>query len=218
MKYMNGFWVPDDDHMLVLDLLGPGGAHDVDLFAKVRKYTLDQPKRVFVDVGANIGRWALHFHEDYDRVFCFEPAYYNLECLKRNTEHQTNIHLREYGLGIKKHKASLTVTKPGELACTLATEDENGDVEIQRLDDQNIPDCDLLKVDVEGYETEVFKGGEELIKRCQPLICVERDGTNYKRLGKRKKESHEYLQSIGYTMMYKLTRDCIYGIPNIHQT
>ena len=162
MKYMNGFWVPDDDHMLVLDLLGPGGAHDVDLFAKVRKYTLDQPKRVFVDVGANIGRWALHFHEDYDRVFCFEPAYYNLECLKRNTEHQTNIHLREYGLGIKKHKASL--------------------------------------------------------KRCQPLICVERDGTNYKRLGKRKKESHEYLQSIGYTMMYKLTRDCIYGIPNIHHT
>ena len=122
MKYMNGFWVPDDDHMLVLDLLGPGGAHDVDLFAEVRKYTLDQPKRVFVDVGANIGRWALHFHEDYDRVFCFEPAYYNLECLKRNTEHQTNIHLREYGLGIKKHKASLTVTKPGELACTLATE------------------------------------------------------------------------------------------------
>jgi hypothetical protein len=27
MKRVNGYWIPDDDHNLVLDLLGPGGAH-----------------------------------------------------------------------------------------------------------------------------------------------------------------------------------------------
>ena len=91
MKFINGFWVPDNDHNLVLDLLGPGGSHDVQVFTEVRRYTLDQPKRVMVDVGANIGRWAKHFYTDYHQVFCYEPAYYNLECLKKNTEHETNI-------------------------------------------------------------------------------------------------------------------------------
>ena len=217
MKFINGFWVPDDDFNLVLDLLGPGGSHDVQVFTEVRKYTIDQPKRVMVDVGANIGRWAKHFYTDYDQVFCFEPAYYNLECLKKNTEHETNIFVREYGLGENNHKASLSVAVQDHLGSTMAKPDPNGDIDIQRLDDQNLPDLDLLKIDVEGFETEVLKGGQNIIKDKKPLIAIERHAFNYKMLGKEKKESHLYLQSLGYEMMFKLTRDCIYGIPNIHR-
>ena len=38
MKKINEFWVPDDDHNLVLDLLGPGGEHDKQVFVKIREY------------------------------------------------------------------------------------------------------------------------------------------------------------------------------------
>ena len=71
----------------MLDLLGPGGAHDVQVFSEVLRYTNDQPKRVMVDVGANIGRWAKYFQKEYHQIFCYEPAYYNIECLQKNTEH-----------------------------------------------------------------------------------------------------------------------------------
>ena len=216
MKRVNGFWIPDDDHNLVLDLLGPGEAHDVSVFTEVRKYIKDQPKRVMVDVGANIGRWARHFHTDYDQIFCYEPANYNFECLEKNVEHQTNIHVRNYGLGQTKHTASLSIAVQDHLGSTMAKPDPNGDIEIQKLDDQNLPNLDLLKIDVEGFETEVLKGGQNIIKDQKPLIAIERHAFNYKLLGKTKKESHLYLQELGYQMMFKLTRDCIYGIPNIH--
>tara|TARA_Y100000592_G_scaffold99831_1_gene177397 strand:- start:1965 stop:2624 length:660 start_codon:yes stop_codon:yes gene_type:complete len=217
MKFVNGYWIPDDDHNLVLDLLGPGGAHDVKVFSEILRYTNDQPKRVMVDVGANIGRWAKYFQKEYHQIFCFEPAHYNIECLKKNTEHDTNIYVRTYGLGESRHKASLSVAVKDHLGSTMAKPDPKGEIDIQRLDDQNLPDLDLLKIDVEGFETEVLRGGENIIKEKKPLIAIERHAFNYNLLGKTKKESHLYLQSLGYEMMFKLTRDCIYGIPNIHR-
>ena len=216
MKYVGSYWIPDDDHNLVLDLLGPGGAHDDQVFAEIRKHTQDQPKRTMVDIGANIGRWCKEFHKDYEMIWAFEPAPYNLECLQKNTEHQTNVKVKGYGLGEGNHKATLSIAVENHLGSTMAKPDPNGDIEIQRLDDQGFENVDLLKIDVEGYETEVLKGGKQTIDKCSPLIAIERHAFNYKLLGKEKKESHLYLQSLGYELMWKLTRDCIYGKPNIH--
>ena len=218
MKRVAGYWVPDDDHNLVIDLLGPGGGHDKQVFAEIRKYTKDQPKRHFVDIGGNIGRWSKEFVNDYKRITAFEPAPYNIECFLKNTEHDVHITLKQYGLGEKQGKAKLDINIPNHLGSTIAHPDPNGNVEIQRLDDQDwtFEQVDLLKIDVEGFETEVLKGGKEVINKSSPLIAVERHGFNYKKLGKNKKESHLYLQSLGYELIFKLTRDCIYGRPNIH--
>ena len=114
--------------------------------------------------------------------------------------------------------AKLKVNVPNHLGSTIANPDPAGDVKIERLDDQGgaFEDIDLLKIDVEGFETEVLKGGKEMINMSNPLIAVERHAFNYKLLGKTKKESHLYLESIGYKLIFKLTRDCIYGKPNIH--
>jgi len=216
MKRINGYWVPDNDHNLVLDLLGPGGEHDNAVFLEIRKLNRDQPKRLFVDIGANIGRWCKEFCKEYEMVWAFEPAPYNLECFTKNTEHDTNIKVRGWGLGEDNHKATLSIAVENHLGSTMAKPDPNGDIQIQRLDDQGIENIDLLKIDVEGYETEVLKGGKQSIDKYSPLIAIERHAFNYKLLGKEKKESHLYLQSLGYEMMWKLTRDCIYGKPGIH--
>lgn len=216
MKYVGGYWIPDDDHNLVLDFLGPGGEHDDQVFAEIRKYTKDQPKRTMVDIGANVGRWCKEFCKEYEMVWAFEPAPYNLECFTKNTEHDTNIKVRGWGLGEDNHKATLSIAVENHLGSTMAKPDPNGDIQIQRLDDQGIENIDLLKIDVEGYETEVLKGGTQSIDKYSPLIAIERHAFNYKMLGKEKKESHLYLQSLGYEMMWKLTRDCIYGKPGIH--
>ena len=216
MKYVGGYWIPDDDHNLVLDLLGPGGEHDDQVFAEIRKYTKDQPKRTMVDIGANVGRWCKEFCKEYEMVWAFEPAPYNLECFTKNTEHDTNIKVRGWGLGEDNHKATLSIAVENHLGSTMAKPDPNGDIEIQKLDDQGLEHVDLLKIDVEGFETEVLKGGKQTIDNWSPLIAIERHAFNYKLLGKEKKESHLYLQSLGYELMWKLTRDCIYGKPNIH--
>ncbi len=40
-----------------------------------------------------------------------------------------------------------------------------------RLDDA-VPDCSLIKMDVEGYECKVIEGARELIGRCQPDMAI----------------------------------------------
>jgi FkbM family methyltransferase len=53
-------------------------------------------------------------------------------------------------------------------------------VEMNRLDDFNLPGCDLLKVDVEGMEIEVLKGALGLIHTHKPILYVENDRLQFR--------------------------------------
>ena len=48
-----------------------------------------------------------------------------------------------------------------------------GDRKAERLDDLNLPEIDLLKIDVEGMDLRVLKGASNLIDECHPLILFE---------------------------------------------
>jgi FkbM family methyltransferase len=39
----------------------------------------------------------------------------------------------------------------------------------------NLPKVDLVKIDVEGMEADVLRGGEQLLKRFKPILYVEND-------------------------------------------
>jgi len=43
------------------------------------------------------------------------------------------------------------------------------------LDALDLPDCGMLKVDVEGWEVGVLRGGMATIARCRPILYVEND-------------------------------------------
>ena len=48
-----------------------------------------------------------------------------------------------------------------------------GSIEIKRLDDLDLPQFDLLKIDCERYDLEVLKGSIETILEYKPIIVVE---------------------------------------------
>ena len=54
----------------------------------------------------------------------------------------------------------------------------------------------LLKIDVEGHELAVLKGGTALLKRDKPVILFEQQIENFV---DGKSPVYEYLKSIGYT-------------------
>lgn len=57
--------------------------------------------------------------------------------------------------------SGMTMVKPGGIVPKLC------------LDDLELPHCDLLYLDVEGYELYALDGALETIKRCWPVIVVE---------------------------------------------
>ena len=79
---------------------------------------------------------------------------------------------------------------------------------LKTLDEHKFNNVDVLKIDVEGEELNVMKGAVETIKKCAPVIVIERCVFNQGRQGKQ--ATHDFLEALGYVRKYKITRDCIY--------
>lgn len=56
-------------------------------------------------------------------------------------------------------------------------------VTVNTLDSHNFENVDIIKVDVEGYEFPVLKGGEQTIRRCRPVVQLEMVEAQAKRFG-----------------------------------
>lgn len=69
------------------------------------------------------------------------------------------------------------------------------DVEVITLDSLALSP-DFIKLDVEGMEWHALKGGEETIRRCQPVIMLEENGLN-RRYGVPDGEAGRLLESWG---------------------
>ena len=65
-----------------------------------------------------------------------------------------------------------------------------------RLDEFEIPDVDYIKIDVEGFEEKVIKGGMKTIEASWPLIVIEQNEVSLP--GDDQYAARNYLESIGY--------------------
>src|SRR5262249_27695046 len=97
-------------------------------------------------------------------------------------------------------------------AC-ISEDTENGHFDKAKmiaLDQLNLNNVSLIKIDVEGYEMEVLKGAMETIKRNKPVLIVEIFFSP--ELNKRLEE----IQSLGYR--YKSLGDNWIFIPSLQKT
>jgi FkbM family methyltransferase len=128
-----------------------------------------KPGHVFVDVGANVGAYSLRALSKGMTVYSFEPNPENIKILKRNAEiNRLPAAILEFALG-----ASEGTAKMSQNGATSRIVDEGIEVPVRALDSLNYPRVDLLKVDVEGYELEVFRGAKGTLARCHPDIMIE---------------------------------------------
>jgi FkbM family methyltransferase len=133
-----------------------------------------------LDIGSNIGNHALFFMScgGASMVHCYEPAPDTAALLLVNIGlnkiDQERYSIRRMGIGLQKENASLHVVDPGNIGANRIHADANGDLRVDSLDNLYPEEVfDLLKIDVEGMELEVLKGGERLIERSRPVILIE---------------------------------------------
>ena len=205
MKKVLGWWVPDaDDEYHHNDR----NNHDNKIFDIIHQHSPGYDH--VVDVGGNVGKWSCHFAKKFKQVSTFEPAPYHIECFEKNCEDYENIQLYTFGLSDSFAKGKLDVYIEGHLGSTRILDDDAGDIEMKTLDSLNFEHIDVLKIDVEGRELHVLRGAEQTLKRLSPLVVIERCVLNSSAFGYDKKATHDILQSYGYKIIYKLTRDCVY--------
>ena len=123
----------------------------------------------FVDIGANIGTHTCGVSPHVAQTFAFEPDTDNFYLLNANCglTQQQSVVPTKLALSNTNAKGSTqfdygkTTVVPGD------------DFHVTTLDDIQIPRCDFIKIDVEGFELEVLEGAQQTIARFRPSMLIE---------------------------------------------
>ncbi len=149
----------------------------------IKKYLSDKPIRLCFDIGANIGDYSkLLLENTKASVISFEPLPVVFKMLSVNLSNFSDrVVLVNSGVGAKSETRSIYFNENNTLLASFS--EEVGQVNyvsntdsvmtnIVSIDDycrdNNIYEIDFLKIDVEGFEKEVFDGAKEAFKVIQP--------------------------------------------------
>lgn len=148
-------------------------------------------ENVLLDIGAADGLTSVFFIDKVakSKVYAFEPNERIWPVLDRNTKNKPAIQLKKIGLGEKSEIAQFHVTDNNLSSSFLETDSAEIDslpqshqqllrsagskqASISTLDVEmkDLPDILCIKLDVQGYELKILKGGEETLKKTHFVI------------------------------------------------
>jgi FkbM family methyltransferase len=146
------------------------------------KFIMKQIKncKVFVDVGANIGGYAIRAAK-YCKVYAIEPLPRNYKILKIN-EKLNNAKVNSFNIaaGNKNGKVKLYYTQ-GNYGTSSIKQEQNYfvEVEMKPLDEIiNEESIDLIKIDVEGAEDLVLEGARNCLRRTK-MVIIEKNKESF---------------------------------------
>lgn len=128
---------------------------------------------VAVQAGGNVGIYPAHLARYFDEVHTFEPDPENYACLSENVQKvEGKIAAYNAALGASDGFCSTWMTLPHNCGAVRIIPD-SGTVPVRTIDDLDLDGCDLIWLDVEGYELNALKGAEVTVERFLPTIIIE---------------------------------------------
>ena len=160
------------------------GTHD-ERYVVTKLLRIIQPGDICWDIGANIGFYTCLLAsrvEDAGTVVAFEPALRTCGYLRENVSLNrfANVTVINKGLSDRVEQRHLYYSEAGLAEGTASLKYANGRAVSERvmLDTidsltRELPVPDFVKIDVEGYQLEVLRGGEHYLKTHAPLLMAE---------------------------------------------
>jgi FkbM family methyltransferase len=200
-KKLGGFWFPEQDSDCWVAMLA---CVDVDI-ACALEHT--PGRRVCIQAGGNVGVYPIKLAKHFGSVLTIEPDPANFDCLDRNiSEHEVGMAAIRGALGDASGSAGI-VTCPENVGKSRISGE--GDVMVMRIDELTPAACDLIYLDIEGYEMKALRGAVETIRKHKPTIIIEDNGLS-EHYGVAKGETPAWLCSeFGYTIAAEIGRDVI---------
>lgn len=167
---------------------------------EVSEFLYKTKGKLFVDVGANLGRYEILLSRNYERIIAIEPSLENISFLKRNVDNAKvkNVDFLRcavtdkdgtatlfYGDHCASHSLIEQVTEGTEQVRTISL-----DTLLKKEDN-----VDLVKVDVEGAEWQVLEGSKEVLPRIKQWMIELHDLEQKARMTK-------LLEDEGYTVLW----------------
>jgi FkbM family methyltransferase len=141
------------------------------------------PSDVVADIGANIGLTAILFSSLAKKIYAFEPSPSTCRILSSNLAraNASNVKAINLGLGHKEETLTITFAQNNRSGGYVSDKIRPGtghvteEIRIDTLDhffaDKEPPT--FLKIDVEGFEQNVIKGGGVFLQQHKPKVVME---------------------------------------------
>jgi FkbM family methyltransferase len=159
---------------------------------------------IFFDIGSNWGHYSLYVASNGSfkgKVFSFEPHPDSFSDLTRTiSQAQLQDTVKCYPFGLSNTNQEAYIFLPDGMHSGIAkvsTAKVGTKINTRRIDDLDLPNPTLIKMDVEGHEYLVLQGARETIKRAKPIIIFE----NHKSLDETF-QSLDYLKELGYVFYH----------------
>ncbi|MDF2448026.1 MAG: hypothetical protein K0R26_530 [Bacteroidota bacterium] len=221
-------------HLLILYLQNYGlsgecdSSGEVNALKKAAETLNKKPAVLIFDIGANIGKYATNFTKLLTTkytIHCFEPSPETFKILKNNTSHDPHITAHCLGMGNEEMESilfsnELTNTHSSLIQRDMSHWDEaynlknTEKVVITTLDNfcrkNDIGFIDFMKIDIEGYEWNFFKGAKTTLEnRNIGMIQFE--------LGVGAVDGKYFFKDIYYLLnknyrIYRITKNSLYEI------
>lgn len=154
--------------------------------------------KVILDIGSNIGASIIYFHERFAaaKIFGFEPHPETFRVLEKNVGTLPGVTIFNYGVGATAQRISVRADDfnfgafsthrefpdAGRAATTVECETRRLDDVLREL---GIAHVDLIKIDCEGAEAEVFATlPNDILYRCDWIVGELHDATAFEVLAR----------------------------------
>jgi FkbM family methyltransferase len=150
---------------------------EIDLISQVV-----EPGDVVIDVGANVGAYALHMSHcvgPEGRVIAFEPMLETFSHLCAVVKHADAYNITLLNIAASDVHGFAMMDLPnydaGHSNYYRAAISDAGKYRVMcaPIDSYTFPRVKLIKVDAEGHDLNVLKGAQALIRRDHPVVIVE---------------------------------------------
>jgi FkbM family methyltransferase len=186
-----------------------------DMMSKITPYLKD--KKVAIQAGAHCGFVIRELKKYFETIYTFEPNSSMFLCTCLNNP-ESNIYKLQACLG-NEHKL-VNMINFAELGAGADYVEQNivegtndlilakGKIPMLMIDDLNLNQCDLIELDIEGFEYKALLGAKLTVEKFKPLLCLEKYW-GY-RAGVKEGEMEKLLNDWGYKEVDKMLPDYIY--------
>jgi FkbM family methyltransferase len=178
----------------------PGQNEHKDLYKIVLPYV--KQKGIMIQAGGNCGFILSTFVDHFDFVYTFEPDAVNFYCLSQNVT-APNVFKMQACLGetngTTRVQQLIREDRPHDIGGVHVAGD--GYLPLIAIDSLNLPGCDLLQLDVEGFELKALKGAINTITKYKPVLCVELCEKWLNRYENTSDDVYSLLQSLNYKLV-----------------
>lgn len=171
-------------------------------------------KNIMVQAGGNCGFLLNSFIAHFNTLYTFEPDPVNFYCLNQNITSNKVIKLQACLGNEPTPVATQQLIRPNR-------PNDTGGVHVSGegftptivIDTLNLPGCDLIQLDVEGYEYKALLGAINTIIKYRPVLCLEFCEKWLNRYQNNSTETINLIHGLGYKLVKEYGVDKIF-VPN----